>query len=73
MMSRSKTTKVSVAVEDACPGILPDGTPHWITEELIKETIRIWQPYYEAVISPDEAVTMIQSVGRLYQALSSGS
>ena len=57
--------------EGAC--ILPAGTPDWITAELIEQTIRVWQPHYEAVLTPEEAVTMIQTVGRLYQALSSGS
>jgi hypothetical protein len=71
-MSRSKTNKVSEAESDAQLGIVPAGTPHWITAELIEATIRVWQPYYEAVISPEEAVTMIRSVGRLYQAFSSG-
>jgi len=57
----------------ALPSIVPAGTPDWITAELIEATIRVWQPYYAELLSPEEAVTMIQSVGRLYQALSSGS
>ena len=72
-MSRSNLKKDCAAQEDAASAILPAGTPDWITADLIEQTIRVWQPYYGAVISPEEAVTMIQSVGRLYQALSSGS
>ncbi len=72
-MFPSNPKKVCTIAEVARSGILPAGTPDWITAELIEQTIRVWQPYYEAVISPEEAVTMIQSVGRLYQALSSGS
>ena len=72
-MSPSNPKKVCAVVEVARSGIVPAGTPDWITAELIEQTIRVWQPFYEAVISPEEAVTMIQSVGRLYQALSSGS
>jgi hypothetical protein len=71
-MSRSNRKKDCVVQEDA-KGIVPAGTPDWITAELIEQTIRVWQPYYQAVLTPEEAVTMIQSVGRLYQALSSGS
>lgn len=52
---------------------VPPGLPNWITRELIDATIRVWQPYYETILTPEEAATMIQSVGRLYQALSSGS
>ena len=29
--------------------------------------------HYATILTPEEAVTMIQAVGRLYQALSSGS
>lgn len=59
--------------EDAQPSIVPAGTPDWITPELIEATIRTWQPYYKEVLTPEEAVTMILSVGRLFDALSSGS
>ena len=72
-MSRSNPKNDCVTVKDAQPGILPAGTPDWITAELIEQTIRTWQPYYATLLTPEEAVTMIQTVGRLYQALSSGS
>ena len=72
-MSRSNRKTDCKVVECAQPGIVPAGTPDWITAELIEQTIRVWQPYYQAVLTPEEAVIMIQSVGRLYQALSSGS
>lgn len=58
---------------DASNCIVPAGTPDWITPELIEATIRVWQPYYAEVLSPEEAVTMILDVGRLFDALSSGS
>lgn len=58
--------------EDA-KSIVPAGTPDWITAELIESTIRTWQPYYKEVLTPEEAVTMILTVGRLYDALSSRS
>lgn len=67
----SNRKKDCVAPEDA-KGIIPAGTPDWITAELIEQTIRVWQPYYQAIVTPEEAVTMILNVGRLYQALSSG-
>ncbi len=69
-MSRSNQKNDCVAVGDARPSIVPAGLPDWITAELIEETIRVWQPYYVAVLTPEEAVTMIQNVGRLYHALS---
>jgi hypothetical protein len=58
--------------EDA-KSIVPAGSPDWITAELIEATIRTWQPYYKEVLTPEEAVTMIQAVGRLYDALASRS
>ncbi len=70
VMSRSKPNKVREVLSDAPSGIVPAGTPHWITAELIEATIRVWQPYYDTVISPEEAVAMIQSAGRLINALS---
>jgi hypothetical protein len=71
-MSRRNRKPDCQTREDA-KSIVPAGTPDWITPELVEATIRTWQPYYREVITPEEAVTMIRSVGRLYDALSSGS
>lgn len=72
-MSRSNRKKADTTGNDARPGVVPAGTPDWITAELIEKTIRVWQPYYADLLSPEDAVTMVLTVGRLYQALSSGS
>lgn len=58
--------------EDAT-SIVPAGSPDWITPELVEATIRTWQPYYEAILTPEDAVTMIMGVGRLFEVLSSRS
>ena len=71
-MSRSNRKRDCQTREDAT-SIVPAGTPDWITAELIEATIRTWQPYYEATITPEEAVTMVVDVGRLFEALSSRS
>ena len=71
-MARSNRKKDCKVAEGAQPGIVPAGTPDWITADLIELTIRVWQPYYQATLTPEEAVTMIVNVGRLYGALSSG-
>ncbi|TXT23934.1 MAG: Uncharacterized protein FD138_3148, partial [Planctomycetota bacterium] len=52
---------------------VPTGTPEWVTAELIDLTIRVWQPYYKAPLTPDDAVTMLLSVGRLFGVISRGS
>ena len=72
-MSRSNPKKDCRVAEGARPSIVPAGTPDWITAELIEQTIRVWQPYYGTLLTPEEAVTMILNVGRLYQVLSLGA
>lgn len=49
---------------------LPPGTPAWITPELVQRTIRVWQPFYPSSLTLDDAVTILSSVGRLFQILS---
>jgi len=71
-MSRSNRQRDGAKTEDA-KSIVPAGAPDWITAELVEETIRVWQPFYREVVTPEEAVTMILNVGRLYEVLSSGS
>ena len=70
-MSRGNRKRDCVAQEAARRGIVSAGTPAWITAELIERTIQVWHPFYAEVLTPEAAVTMIQSVGRLYSALSS--
>lgn len=68
VMSRSNRKKDCEVAGAAQKSIVPAGTPEWVTPELVETTIRIWQPYYEARLTPDDAVTMILNVGRLYEA-----
>jgi len=72
-MSRSNHKRDCEVEEGARKSIVPAGAPDWITPELIEATIRVWQPYYQAIVTPEEAVTMILNVGRLFNALSSRS
>ena len=72
-MSRSNHKRDCEVQEGALPSIVPAGAPDWITPELVEATIRVWQPYYKDVLTPEEAVTMILDVGRLFDALSSRS
>ena len=71
MARRNRQPDCQIREDAKC--IVPAGAPDWITAELIEATIRTWQPYYKDVLTPEEAVTMILTVGRLYDALSSRS
>ncbi len=51
---------------------VPEGAPRWVTRELIEQTLRVWQPYYENPLIPEDALEMITGVGRLLDALSRG-
>lgn len=48
---------------------VPPGAPAWVTRELVQRTIGVWQPYYKDLLTADDALAIIQSVGRLCQAL----
>jgi hypothetical protein len=72
-MSRSNPKKDCAVADGTRSSIVPAGMPDWITQELVEQTIRVWQPYYGEVVTPEEAVTMILNVGCLYGVLSSGS
>ncbi len=49
--------------------VLPAGTPGWITEELVQNTLETWQPYYQEELIEEDAIAMIMSVGQLHQFL----
>lgn len=49
--------------------VMPAGVPPWVTPELVRLTLRVWQPRYSRPLSVDDAVTIIQNAGRLIDAL----
>jgi hypothetical protein len=49
---------------------LPAGTPAWITPALASKTIQTWQPFYEKLLTVDDAVTILTSVGKLFEVFS---
>jgi len=49
---------------------LPPGTPSWISAELVEHTLRVWQPRYEATLSPEDAIGILVGAARLMNALS---
>ena len=61
----------SDARPETAPDVPPPDIPRWITEELLAETIRVWQPRYGKSISTDEAMQMILAVSRLGEVLKS--
>jgi hypothetical protein len=51
---------------------VPAGAPPWITPELIEHTLRVWQPFYEHQLIPEDALEIIMSVDLVAELLSSG-
>ena len=51
---------------------VPAGAPCWVTPELIAHTLRVWQPYYEIQLIPEDALEIMMGVGRLVEVLSRG-
>lgn len=51
---------------------VPLGAPAWVTAELIEHTLRVWQPFYEDQLIPEDALEIIMSVDRVSDLLSSG-
>jgi len=51
--------------------VVPEGSPKWVTVELLAQTMDVWQPYYAEPLTPLDALEMLLSVGRLMRVLSS--
>ncbi len=51
---------------------VPPGAPAWVIPELIKHTLRVWQPFYEHPLTAQDALAMILSTGRIVEALTEG-
>ena len=48
-------------------GRVPDGTPSWITEDLIEETIRVWQRFCEYPLTEEDALVFLLNVSELLE------
>lgn len=64
-MSRSPS---SVPSQLAPPGV-PPGAPAWVDGQLIALTIRVWQPYYEAELTPADALAMLLGTAQLWDTI----
>lgn len=52
---------------------VPADAPAWVTPELIALTLKTWQPYYDAPLTPADACAMILAVSELGAVLSRGT
>ena len=46
-----------------------EGAPSWITQALIADTQRIWQPYYDQALTEVDALGILLDVGQLLDLL----
>jgi hypothetical protein len=49
--------------------VVPKGLPTWITSNVIDDTLRTFQPFYEHHMTVDEAVGILLSMGTLFGVL----
>lgn len=49
------------------PADVPPGAPVWITEDLIRDTLRVMSVYYEDRLTPRDALGMLIAVGLLVE------
>lgn len=52
------------------PVVLPEGTPAWITADLVETTLRVWQRFYPRPLTVGDAITILLNTGRLMAVLS---
>jgi hypothetical protein len=53
--------------------VVPAGAPSWVTPDLIEHTLRVWQPFYQQQLIPEDALEMIRGVAGIVEVLSSGA
>ncbi len=50
-------------------GAVPPGAPKWVTSTEISDTIRVWQPNYKEILTPDDALEILLNVHALLDVL----
>jgi hypothetical protein len=51
------------------PRAIPPGTPEWITIDLVRLTLKVWQKHYKEPLSTQDAVTILLNTGQLFGVL----
>jgi len=64
-MRPSKTNRRKKELDQPSGSDLPD----WVSDDLVKKTIKIWQPYYPNQLTREDAMAIIKNVGRLIDCL----
>jgi hypothetical protein len=49
--------------------IVPPGAPSWVKADRIAETIRVWQPRYKELLTPDDALEIMVNARNLLDVL----
>lgn len=69
----TRSTRKSITRSHATPLVVPSDAPAWVTPEMIEKTLKVWQPYYEQELIPEDALAIIMGVGRILEFLTEGS
>ncbi len=67
-----RRTRKQVSSDSATSLVVPSGAPSWVTPELLEKTVKVWQPYYEEELIPEDALAIIMGVGRIFEFLADG-
>ena len=68
-MAGRRPSPVSHRNEQNAAVSLPPGTPPWVTGELIRQTIEVWQPRYREPLSVEDAVEILLGASRLLRTI----
>jgi hypothetical protein len=66
---RSKPDQLESVAGGAVAIAVPPGTPDWITADLIRLTLKVWQKHYKEPLSIQDAVTIVLNAGQLFGVL----
>jgi hypothetical protein len=66
---RQKQTNLDGPLAPREQPALPPGTPEWITVELVRLTLKVWQKHYKEPLSTQDAVTILLNAGQLFGVL----
>ncbi|MAT13665.1 MAG: hypothetical protein CMJ46_00120 [Planctomyces sp.] len=68
----TRSTRKSIARSHTTPLVVPSDAPAWVTPDMIEKTLKVWQPYYEEELIPEDALAIIMGVGRILEFLAEG-
>ena len=69
VLTNGDTTYVFDCARAAILSAMEQKIPDWVDDDLVAQTIRVWEPYYDRPLAKADAAELLRTISQLVDAL----